>query len=360
MRIFIVGLGTIGEPLAKLFLELKSELGIEEVIVHKNTPELEYRGMLERFHRCGASLATYAERQEDFVKLLKPYDFAPKYTFEEALERATVVVDCTKEKIGRMLQEQYYLNAAEPLGFIAQGSEKGFGVPYAFRINDSSITPEINRFVQVVSCNTHQILSVLHTLVLAYEGPDNLVKARFYIARRASDISQSSSTVGVEVGEATESPYGSHQGEDAMRVLRTIGIENLDIHAAADKLNNPFMHVIDFTLELVEPLSLHEVEQRFRHNPLCAVTYWKSNNEVFAAGRDWGHFGRILNQTVVCIPSLEVLRHGHEVRGRCFTPQDGNALLSSAAATLRFADPVSYQDQMKRHFFRLPFLFDEV
>lgn len=233
-------------------------------------------------------------------------------------------------------------------------------MPYAFRINDASLVAGHDRFVQVVSCNTHQILTLLQTLVFAYEGAENLVKARFYLGRRASDISQSESTIGVEVGAASGSPFGSHQGEDAMRVFQTMGIEHLDIHAVADKLNNPFMHVMDFILELRRPLAPEEIERRFRNNPLSAVTYWKTNNEVFAAGRDWGHFGRILNQTVVCLPSLEVLGSGREVRGRCFTPQDGNALLSSVAAALWFADPKTYDAQMREHFFRLPFLFNEV
>lgn len=360
MRILIVGLGTIGEPLAKLFLELRDELDIEEVIIHKNTPELKCRGMLERFHRCGASLATYAERHDDFRRLLEPFGFAPRYTIEEALERATIVVDCTKEGVGRALKERFYARAAKPLGFIAQGSEKGFGAPYAFRINDAALAYGRDRFIQVVSCNTHQILSVLRTLVLAHEGTENLVKARFSISRRASDISQTESTVGVEVGAASDSPYGSHQGEDAMRILRTIGVADLDLHAMAARLNNPFMHVMDFTLELRKPLTSEEIERRFRENPLSAVTYLLTNNEVFAAGRDWGHFGRILNQTVVCLPSLEVLSSGHEIRGRCFTPQDGNALLSSAAAALWFIDPERYDAQMREHFFRPPFLFKEV
>ena len=36
--VHIVGTGTIGEPLTGLFCDLKSELGIDGVTFHKNTP----------------------------------------------------------------------------------------------------------------------------------------------------------------------------------------------------------------------------------------------------------------------------------------------------------------------------------
>lgn len=361
MKLFIVGLGTIGEPLARLFLKVQERLGIEEIIIHKNTPELRYRGMLQRFNQFGAKLAVFEDKKREFEKLLSPAGFGPSYTFEEALDRTDIVIDCTKDKIGRMLKDKYYKNwAISKLGFIAQGSEKGFGKPYAFCINDAALIPGMDKFVQVVSCNTHQILCLLKTLAFDYGGAGNLVKARFYLGRRASDISQTESTVGIEVGSPSHALYGSHQGEDAARVFETIGLIDLDIHTAADKLNNPFMHVVHFDVALRDKVTTEEVEQRFRRNPLTAVTYWQTNNEVFAEGRDWGHFGRILNQTVVCLPSLQVIGNGHEVCGSLFTPQDGNALLSSVAAALWLMDPASYKEKVKTHFYQLPFLFDEV
>lgn len=368
MNIFIVGLGTIGEPLARLFLEARGWLGIDEIIIHKHTPRLEDRGMLVRFHTAGARLAVFAERQKDFETLLAPYGMKPSYTFEEALEkRADIVIDCTAEKIGRALKDRYYTSVKRVRGFIGQGSEKGFGKPYAYRVNDQALIPDEDRFIQVVSCNTHQILVLLKTIThleseqyVNAEHLQNIVRARFHIDRRSSDISQTQSTVGVEIGVPTHSLYGSHQGEDAARVLETVGISYLDIHTIADKINNPFMHSVRFDIELRKLISLNEIERRFRNNPLTAVTYRRTNNQVFAEGRDWGHFGRILNQTVISLPSLEVRADSREVIGSCFTPQDGNALLSSVAATLWLLNPETYQQKIHDHFYKLPFLFDEV
>ena len=66
---------------------------------------------------------------------------------------------------------------------------------------------------------------------------------------------------------------------------------------------------------------------------------------IFSFGRDHGYFGRLLNQTVVSIPTLTV-RDGHEITGFCFTPQDGNSLLSSVAAAAWLPDPHTYDERL--------------
>lgn len=80
-------------------------------------------------------------------------------------------------------------------------------------------------------------------------------------------------------------------------------------------------------------------------NPRIAVTYKDMASLVFSFGRDHGRFGRILNQTVVVLPSLYV-RNGNELLGFCFTPQDGNSLLSSIAATERILYPESVREKI--------------
>lgn len=368
MKILIVGTGTIGEPLIRLFLRMREVLDFEEIIFHKNSPELKSRGMLEYFHKEGAKLAVYRNKVDSFADLLSPRGFKPDYILEEALERADVVIDCTDKGTAHHLKENYYRLLQKKLGFIAQGSETGFGKPYAFGINDCALKPGRDKFIQVVSCNTHQILCILKTLAFDPNNnssfdSDNLVGARFYLARRDSDISQEDGKVGVVVGEPAHSYYGSHQAIDAIRVLETIDgpkANSLDIHAVADTFNNPFMHVINFDVKLMEHIGKPEVEKRFRTNPLTAITYNMTNNQVFGRGRSLGHYGRFLNQTILCLPSLQVIGTGREVVGRCFTPQDGNPLLSSMAAALWFRDPNTHQEKIKKHFFKLPFIFDEV
>lgn len=369
MKILIIGTGTIGKPLIRLFLRMRKQLDFEEIIYHKNTPDLKSRGMLKYFHQEGAKLAVYEEKVGEFRELLSDSGFGPDYTLEGALAKADLIIDCTEKKVALELKDKYYWQLSRKLGFIAQGSVNHFGKPYAFGINDQALDKNSDKFIQVVSCNTHQILCLLKTLAFdPFNHGEfdfgNLVRARFYLARRDSDISQEDGKVGVVVGKPAHHTYGSHQAEDAVRVLLTIRpgiVPNLaDIHAVADTFNNPFMHVVNFEIKLLEAIDPKQVENRFRFNPLTAVTYNTTNNEVFGIGRDLGHFGRFLNHTIVCLPSLQVVGNGHEVIGRCFTPQDGNPLLSSMAAALWFRDPSTYQQKIRENFFKLPFIFDEV
>lgn len=366
MRLLIVGTGTIGEPLIKLFLAVRHLLNIQEVIYHKNEPEEKCRGMLMSFHADGAKLAVYRERYVEFEKLLAPKGLKPDYIFDEAIEKADIIIDCTDKGIARKLKEKYYLPLVDKkLGFIAQGSENGFGIPYAYDINDQALKAGEHKFIQVVSCNTHQVLRLLKTLAFDPDQRgiwefDNLLKAVIYLARRDADISQDEMTIGPSVGKPTDPQYGSHQAVDAARVLGTITKNKLPIRTTADTYNQPFMHVVNFDITLKEKLTLKEAQSRFEHDRLVAVTFEPRVHRVFSRGRVHGHCGRILNQTVVYIPSLEIVGEGNEVIGRCFTPQDGNALLSSVAAMLWLKYPEKYKQIMRTHFYKLPFLFDEI
>ena len=85
---------------------------------------------------------------------------------------------------------------------------------------------------------------------------------------------------------------------------------------------------------------------RLKANPLVAMTQKDMTSSVFSFGRDHGHYGRILNETVVVEQTLNV-RNEHEITGFCFTPQDGNSILSSIAATERFLFPHAYDDKIQ-------------
>ena len=114
--------------------------------------------------------------------------------------------------------------------------------------------------------------------------------------------------------------------------------------------------MISSYLKIKKPTTKHNSIAKLNSIDLIATTDKMNANEVFSFGRDHGHFGRILNQTVVSIPSLNV-RNGTEITGFCFTPQDGNSILSSIAITEWFLYPHSYQDKIQC---LSPFLFDEV
>src|ERR1041385_7474661 len=122
------------------------------------------------------------------------------YGMEEAIHRATVVIDCTPEGAGMENKAKFYTKAVAPgRGYMAQGSEFGFGKPYARGINDSVVDPAKDPFVQIVSCNTHNIAAVVNAIGL-HDGKDNLVEGNFVCIRRASDIYEDKSMGSPEVG----------------------------------------------------------------------------------------------------------------------------------------------------------------
>ena len=106
------------------------------------------------------------------------------------------------------------------------------------------------------------------------------------------------------------------------------------------------MHILWFRLILKESIHMDDLKNRLIENPLVAMTKKDMTSSVFSFGRDHGHYGRILNQTVIVEQSLHI-RNGNEISGFCFTPQDGNSILSSIAATEWFLYPHSYEDKIQ-------------
>ncbi len=330
--VHIVGTGTIGEPLIGLFTDFRDRLGVSEVTFHKRTPLASDRAKLDHLMSRGAKLAVDDEVRGEFEAL----GHRVSYQTDEALERATVVIDCTPA--GNEHKKLYYQKLSRPRGFLAQGSEFGFGKPYARGVNDEVLIPGEDRFVQIVSCNTHNITTLIKTVCGDERGDLRLDAAQFVCIRRANDISQSDKFVpSPNVGRHDDPEFGTHHARDAYYVFKTLG-RDLDLFSSALKVNTQYMHSIWFHLNCQEDLTVEEVIRRLRANHRVAVTEKRDANLIFSFGRDHGYYGRILSQTVVVLPTLTV-RRKRSVYGFCFTPQDGNSLLSSVAAALWLIDP---------------------
>ena len=328
--IHVVGTGTIGEPLIGLFTDYKEQWNIDEVTFHKRTPKADDRAMVEQLIARGGKLVVDEAARPEFEALGHRVSFST----EEALDRATVVVDCTPAGLDN--KAKYYEQCKGPRGFLAQGSEFGFGKPYARGINDQTLSPD-DRFIQVVSCNTHNI-SVLIKTIAELEDRIALRSGRFVCMRRANDISDMKSFIpSPEVGRHDDPQFGTHHARDAYHLFQTID-EKFDLYSSSIKINTQYMHTLWFDLEVDFDTTLEEVKAKLRSNARIAITNKKASNQIFSFGRDHGYYGRILSQTVIPVPALAVPRK-NKVVGFCFTPQDGNSLLSSVAATLRYLDP---------------------
>jgi glyceraldehyde-3-phosphate dehydrogenase (NAD(P)) len=339
--VHVVGTGTIGEPLIGLLCDAKKDLGIDEVTFYKHSPNLVDRPKMKGLINRGANLAVAKEKVKDFQEL----GIDVVYDSEEAIKRADVIVDCTPKGTGLMNKEKYYNKYKSKVkGFMAQGSEFGFGKMYAVGINDAAITPK-DQFIHIVSCNTHNVAVIINTL--AIENKKNyLTEGKFLCIRRSNDISQVKSFVpSPEVGSHKDPKMGTHHAVDVYHLYKTLSID-LNVFSSALKLNTQYMHCIWYDVKLDKKTDKDEVLQKFIDNPRVAVTYKQAANLVFSFGRDHGHYGRILDQTVIVIPSIHVL-NDNEVIGFCFTPQDGNSILSSITQTTRFLHPETYEDKLK-------------
>lgn len=351
--VHIIGTGTIGEPLIGLLNRLKGDLGIDEVTFHKRTPLLSDRSKVISLINQGAKLCV----DESATKGFQDLGMEPSFETVEAINRAAVIIDCTPSGVGISNKTKYYEKFTNnTLGFIAQGSEFGFGKPYARGINDEALKKGEDRFIQVVSCNTHNLSILIQALALADGGPENLVEGRFVCMRRANDISQEGSFVpSPQVGKHKDERFGTHHARDAWGLYETLGYD-LNLFSTAIKLNTQYMHTIFFDIRVKEPTSVEKLIEQIRRNDRMALTYKHSANAVFSFGRDQGHYGRILNVTVVCLPTLTV-RNQVEVVGYCFTPQDGNSLLSSLSAATWLLYPDDYEDRIQC---LKSFFYDEV
>ena len=214
--VHIIGTGTIGEPLIGLLTDYKDQLGIDEVTFHKNTPLLSDRSKVIDLIRRGARLSVDEPLMKDFKKL----NMDPDLDTEEAIKRSSVVIDCTPRGIGHANKAKYYEKFSDSVrGFIAQGSEDGFGKKYARGINDSALTSS-DKFLQIVSCNTHNIASITKTISL-HDNPENLKSGKYVCVRRANDISQVGSFIPApQVGTHPHEFHGSHHAKDAADYLK--------------------------------------------------------------------------------------------------------------------------------------------
>ena len=341
--VHVVGTGTIGEPLIGLLCDYKEQLGIDEVTFNKNTPLKSDRSKVIDLLKRGARLAVNSDRLDGFKEL----GMDPDLETEEAISRASVVIDCTPSGVGHKNKENYYSKFADSVkGFMAQGSEDGFGVKYARGINDSVLKENNNQFVQVVSCNTHNISCITNTLAIDGYGPENLSEGRYVCIRRANDTSQEGNFIPAPVvGPHTDNTFGTHHAKDSSELFSTLGYD-LNLFSSAMKVNSQYMHVLSFALRTKEPTSLNDVKDKLIKNNLIAMTSKNMTSTVYSFGRDHGHFGRILNQTVMVEETLHV-KNEHEIYGFCFTPQDGNSILSSISAAEHFLYPHSYEDKIQ-------------
>lgn len=310
MKVLVNGQGNIGTTLACLLSDFKTLLNIKEIVVFKNIPQPWLVTDLEFLKLKGIKVLTSAD-----IK------------FETIVSEVDYIFETTSNGIGlqnlELYKDQKHLNGA-----CAQGSEKGFGVSFMSGINNDQIINQ--KFVNVVSCNTHGAASLLNTI--CDENLSNLHQADFVVVRRSEDIGNHQRLVGANVVARHLSPRtGTHHAVDVKDLYNSIGI-NCDITSSDITTPSQLLHSTRFNITLKQPIVYSEIINRIGANNFIAITQKFDSNTVFELGRRFGKYGRIYNHTILLTNNLLV--NNNSIKGWAFVPQEGNSLISTLHAFL--------------------------
>jgi hypothetical protein len=314
-------LGTIGVTLAGLLLRYRELLQIQDVFLHKNAPQPWEAEELSALQADGAVLCAEAPS-------------AGWVTTQQAMGATDYLFDCNAQGQATKRKPRYE-GLSRLRGACAQGSEIGFGVPFMLGVNNEVISGQ--RFVQVVSCNTHGTAAILQAL--AGQDLAALDHADVVVVRRSEDLGRharlvTSSVVARHLCEVA----GTHHGADVQSLFATVGARP-QLTTSDVTTPSQLMHCARFSVRLREPLP-QDLDVLWRARPLLATTHRFDSNHVFELGRRYGFHGRLYEHAIVV--SNNLLRPDpYTVRGWCFVPQEGNTLLSTLAAFVLQTDHLS-------------------
>jgi len=335
-NVLVIGTGTIGEPLIGLLADHKDSLGLDNVIFFKRTPLSDERGKVESLIRKGAKLVSTSEALSEFHQL----GFDEALDVEQAYADSDVIIDCTPS--GNENWDKVYSSLDQSKRFMAQGSEHGFGPFFAWGINNEVLSEDSNRYL-IASCNTHNIASIVKSFAL--DEQRELVEGKFVCLRRANDVSQNESfSPSPTITKHSNQEFGTHHARDVHELFAQDG-RDLNLFSSAIKLPTQYMHTLWFSLVFKDGIKYKDIMKNLNNSEFLMATEKMSSNKVFSFGRDHGYHGRILSHGVVAEQSLHV--KDNILTGYCFTPQDGNALLSSVAGTVQHYYKNDWQKKME-------------
>lgn len=320
MNVLVNGGGNIGTTLCALLVEFKDLLGIGEIYLRKQTNFPWRIEDNERLKNKGIKIISGSKDPRDYYHFLGEIDY---------------VFEATSSGIG-LKNKEFYTGIKS----CAQGSEKGFGIPYMSGVNDDKI--KNSSHVQVVSCNTHGAASVLQ----AFSDNDfsNINSADFVVVRRSEDIGNHERLVSANVvARHLDETIGTHHAIDVNDMLKTINV-NFPITSSDITTPSQLMHATRFNVELNHAVSQKEILDRITAAKYIAATNKFDSNLVFELGRRYGFHGRIFSHAIVVTNNL--LIENNRIKGWAFIPQEGNSLISTIHAFLLQTNNKNQEDIM--------------
>lgn len=317
MNVLVNGVGNIGTTLLQVLAAHRDGLGITELFARKNTVHpWEVAGL---------------ERLKDLDVVVVADGPPGQVRFDEVSDQLEYVFDTTAAG-GALANRLSYDVMPALLGASGQGTEQGFGTPYALGLG---LDLADSRYVHVVSCSTHAALAVLRSVS---EGRlEDIVSADFVNVRRSEDIGQHERLVGGNVLARHLDPVlGTHHAIDAASVLAVLG-RQVPMQSSDITTPSQFLHSTRFSVRLATPITEGEARARLERDPYVATTTMFDSNKVFETGRRHGFAGRLFSQAIFVPGNLLV--NGDTVSGWAFVPQEGNTVLSTVAAFLQRTHP---------------------
>lgn len=314
MKVLVNGIGNIGSSLIQILNTNKDLLGIEDVYAMKNSPKPWSYAELKIIESLGVKIIT-GDPKDDFLNL------------DDIKDDVDYIFDATNNG-GGIRNKEWFLKLKNLKGACAQGSEKNFGVSYMSGLNDEMIKGE--KFVHIVSCNTHAIGSLLQTL--SDNKLENIENADFVVVRRSEDIGNHERLVSANVvARHLDKELGTHHSIDITDLLSTM---NISIPITSSDVTTPsqLMHAVRFNITFSEEINKKLLFERIDSNPRISTTTKFDSNIIFELGRRYGNSGRIYSHSIIV--KNNILYNKNTAKGWAFIPQEGNTLLSSINAYL--------------------------
>lgn len=311
--VLVNGMGNIGTTIVNLLLTYKTEFHINTVYVAKRT--------LSEWNRVERDFLT-----EHGAIICSPIKNDQMLCVAEVLPRINYIFEATANGVG-LANKASYEKLLNLKGSSAQGSEKGYGIPFMTDVNNEAIRGA--KFVNIVSCNTHGTAAILKTF--CGDRLENLAKADVVVVRRSEDLGNHQRLVSANVvARHLDEHAGTHHAVDVIDLYKTINTA-CDLTSSDITTPSQLMHSVRFNLELKKELDL-PIGELIQKQLFMARTSKFDSNVIFELGRRYGFNGRIFAHAIIL--DGNVLIENKRIKGWAFVPQEGNSILSTLHAYL--------------------------
>lgn len=316
MKVLVNGVGNIGKTILGLLCEYKNLLKIDSIYALKN-------GIVSDWNREEIKIL-----QEKGVVICSRHDSSFQ-NLDEIINSIDYIFDCNSNGIG-MKNKAWYESLPNLKSCSAQGSEKGFGIPYMSGVNDEIITN--SKFAHIVSCNTHALSALL--LTLTNNDLSNFIEGDFVVVRRSEDIGNHQRLVTANViSRHLDLDIGTHHAIDVIDLFKTRGV-NLNIQSSDITTPSQLMHSVRFNLTLKNMPKREKIIALIEKQSLVSKTSKYDSNIVFELGRRYSAFGRLFSHVIINHNNLLLDYDNNRIKGWSMIPQEGNTILSTIHAYL--------------------------